>query len=526
MATGLYRKVGLAALIMTASVFLSRVLGVLRESTIAAIGGAGIAVDAYKVAFVLPEILNHMLASGFLSITFIPIIAKYLADGDHAGGWRIASLILTLFGLLLSALILVAMLFAPELITLLAAGRDDPEFRTLAVRMTRILLPAQLFFFAGGIFMAVQFAKERFFIPALAPLIYNLGIIVGGMLLASRMGVEGFAWGALGGALIGNCLVQLIGAGRAGMRYFPAFDWRHPDVRRYLLMTLPLMLGLTMTFSTEIFSKFFGSFLPAGAIAHIDFAWRIMLMLVAFFGQAAGVASYPFLARMAAEKRLADMNQLLNDALRYLALVIPVSILVFVLRHEIVRLLFERRAFLPSDTEATAMALAGMLLGAAAFAAQTVVNRGFYATRNTWLPSVYGSLAVIASLPLYWFGLKVLGVLGVGLAISCSAVCQVVVLFAVWNRRIDNPGSRAVYTFYGKIILMSLPVAGLLMLTQRLLLQRIDIAAVTGNVALIAIQGIFFILMMAIATWVFRIDEARVLWRKAAQRAMRGRKTE
>jgi putative peptidoglycan lipid II flippase len=524
MAAGMYRKVGLAALIMTASVFLSRVLGVLRESTIAAIGGAGIAVDAYKVAFVVPEILNHMLASGFLSITFIPIIAKYLADGDHAGGWRIASVILTLFGLLLSALILVAMLFAPELITLLAAGRDEPEFRALAVRMTRILLPAQLFFFAGGIFMAVQFAKERFLIPALAPLIYNMGIIVGGILLAPRLGVEGFAWGALGGALIGNCLVQLIGAGRAGMRYFPDFNWRHPDVRRYLLMTLPLMLGLTMTFSTEIFSKFFGSFLPAGAIAQIDFAWRIMLMLVAFFGQAAGVASYPFLARMAAEQRLAEMNHLLNDTLRYLALVIPVATLVFVLRHEIVRLLFERRAFLPSDTEATAMALAGMLLGAAAFAAQTVVNRGFYAMRNTWLPSVYGSAAVIASLPLYWFGLKVLGVLGVGLAISCSALCQVLVLFAVWNRRIDNTGSRAVYAFYGKIILMSLPVAGLLMLTQRFLLQRIDIAVVTGNVALIAIQSIIFILIMAVATWMFRIKEARLLWHKAAQRARRGRK--
>jgi putative peptidoglycan lipid II flippase len=113
---------------------------------------------------------------------------------------------------------------------------------------------------------------------------------------------------------------------------------------------------------------------------------------------------------------------LLNNTLRYLALVIPVSFLVFVLRHEIVRVLFERRGFLPDDTQATALALAGMLVGAAAFAAQTVVNRGFYAMQNTLLPSVCGTVAVVASLPLYWFGLTTLGVLGIGLAISCSAL--------------------------------------------------------------------------------------------------------
>jgi putative peptidoglycan lipid II flippase len=524
MTGGVYRKVGVAALIMTASVFLSRVLGVLRESTIAALGGATAAVDAYKVAFVLPEILNHMLASGFLSITFIPIIARYWADGDQAGGWRVASVILTLFGLALSVLVVAAMVLAPGLITLVAPGRTDPLFQAMAVRMTRILLPAQLFFFAGGIFMAVQFARERFLLPALAPLIYNLGIILGGLLLAPRMGVEGFAWGALAGALAGNFLLQVIGAAKAGMRYVPAFDWRHPDLKRYILLTLPLMLGLTATFSTEIFSKLFGSFLPEGAIAHIDFAWRIMLMLVAFFGQAVGVAAYPFLARLAADKHLADMNRLLNNTLRYLALVIPVSFLVFVLRHEIVRVLFERRGFLPDDTQATALALAGMLVGAAAFAAQTVVNRGFYAMQNTLLPSVCSTVAVIASLPLYWFGLTTLGVLGIGLAISCSAFVQVLVLFAVWNRRSNNTGARGVYLFYGKSLLVSLPVAGLLMMTHRLMLQWIDGAAFFGSLALIAIQGLFFILFMAAATWLFNMEEARMLWHRIAQRATQRRK--
>jgi putative peptidoglycan lipid II flippase len=518
MSRNVYRKVGLAALIMMSSIFLSRLLGVLRESFLAALCGAGTAVDAYKTAFILPEILNHIAASGFFSITFIPIFARYLAEKDEAGGWRILSVILTVFGALLCVLILTAMLMAPELMALLAPGRPDPLFQAMAVRMTRILLPAQLFFFIGGIFMAVQFARERFFLPALAPLIYNLSIIAGGAALASRFGVEGFAWGALAGALIGHFCLQLFGVKKLGLRFRPAFDWRHPDLRRYVLLTLPLMFGLTMTFSTEIFQKVFGSFLPEGAITHVDFAWRIILMLVGFFGQAVGVAAYPFLARMASEKRWDEMNRLFNNTLRYLALVIPVSFLVFVLRHEIVRVLFERWQFSAADTRATALALAGMVVGAFAFSAQTVVNRGFYAMQNTLLPAVYGSIAVVLSLPLYWVGLRTLGVLGIGLAISCSALAQVLVLFAIWNHRSHNTDSGAVYRFYGRMLLAALPITGVLMLTQRQLLQWIAHESLFGSIAVIVVQSALFLILMAGAARIFNIEEARQLWRKITSR--------
>jgi putative peptidoglycan lipid II flippase len=341
-------------------------------------------------------------------------------------------------------------------------------------------------------------------------------------LLAARIGVEGFAWGALGGALIGHLGLQMVGAAKRGMRFRPVFDWRHPDLRRYILLTLPLMFGLTMTFSTEIFSKFFGSFLPAGAITHIDFAWRIILMLVGFFGQAVGVAAYPFLARMAAERRTDEMNRLFNNTLRYLALVIPVSLLVFVLRHEIVRILFERYQFTAADTDATALALAGMVVGAVAFAAQTVVNRGFYAMQNTLLPALYSSVAVILSLPLYWIGLKTWGVLGIGLAISFSAMAQVLLLFMVWNRRSGNSGSRGVYRFYAKSLLISLPVTGVLMLTQYQLGQWIPTAPFLGSLLLIALQSCVFLLLMAAATWAFNIDEARVLAGKILLRVKGG----
>ena len=144
-----YKNIGIATLIMMGSIFLSRVMGYFREMTIAAMAGANSAVDAYRVAFVLPEILNHVLASGFLSVTFIPIFSGYLAKEDEVGGWRIFSVIVTTFGLLLIALIVLCMIFTPRIVPLLAFGRKDPEFLQMATHMTRIILPAQLFFFVG-----------------------------------------------------------------------------------------------------------------------------------------------------------------------------------------------------------------------------------------------------------------------------------------------------------------------------------------------------------------------------------------
>jgi len=204
----MYKKVGLASLIMMASVFLSRLTGLIREQVIAYIGGIGGGVDAYQVAFIIPEILNHIVASGFLSVTFIPIFSHYLVRNKEEEGWRVFSLIFTGFGSVLLLLITIACVFARGFVEILAPGLDDPVLIERAVRMTRIIIPAQFFFFSGGMFMAVQFAKEKFFIPALSPLLYNLGIICGGLLLGTRMGMEGFSWGVLGGAFIGNDAVH------------------------------------------------------------------------------------------------------------------------------------------------------------------------------------------------------------------------------------------------------------------------------------------------------------------------------
>jgi putative peptidoglycan lipid II flippase len=212
MTTSVFRKIGIASFIMMGSVFASRVIGLVREMAIAWAGGAKAGVDAYQIAFALPEILNHVVASGFLSITFIPIFARYVSQGKDAEGFAVFSLVFNGFGMILAAGIACAMIWAPFFVGILAPGIQDPATFDMAVRMTRIILPAQFFFFAGGLFMAVQFAREKFFIPALAPLIYNLGIICGGIFLYPYLGMEGFAWGVLAGAFAGNFVLQWAGA--------------------------------------------------------------------------------------------------------------------------------------------------------------------------------------------------------------------------------------------------------------------------------------------------------------------------
>ena len=507
MTKSIYRKVGIASALMMASVLLSRVIGLFREVVIAYTGGAGASVDAYQVAFVIPEMLNHAVASGFLSVTFIPIFSRYLSQNREEEGWRIFSFILNGFGGLLIILIAGAVVFAPRLVALIAPGLRDPQTVAGAVYMTRIVLPAQFFFFAGGMFMAVQFAKERFFLPALAPLIYNLGIITGGVLLGPKIGMAGFSWGVLAGAFVGNFAIQYLGAMKIGLRYRVIFDFTHPDFRKYVFLTLPLMVGLTMTFSTEFFLKFFGSYLPPGNIASLNYGLRVMLILVGFFGQAVGVATFPFLARLSVEDRMDEMNRLLSTTLRYLSLVIPISALMIVLRNEVVMILFQRGRFDAAATSLTAHVLLFLMIGAFAFSAQTVVVRGYYAVQNTLFPALFGSAAVLLSIPLYIAGMTVMGVGGVALTISLSAILQVALLYVLWNRRSGNPESRRVYIAYGRMMVLGIGLGLSMEWLRRTLFGPAAGASIWVNLTTCLIMGGLFILAVSAAGYLFRIPE-------------------
>ncbi len=520
--THTFNKIGLASFIMMASVFASRIIGLGREAAIAWVGGAGASVDAYQLSFIIPEILNHVVASGFLSITFIPIFTRYITEGKDTEGFKVFSTVFNGFGLALVIFICISMVFSPEFIRILAPGLGNGPTFDMAVRMTRIIIPAQFFFFSGGLFMAIQFAKERFFIPALAPLIYNIGIIAGGLVLNKYIGMEGFAWGVLAGAFTGSFLLQFFGAKKCGLTYFFTWHLGHPDFKKYILLTLPLMLGLTMTFSTEILLKFFGSFLNEGSISAMNYALRIMFILVGFFGQAVGTASYPFMAKLAAKGDFTALNSLMNQALKFILLVMPFSVIFMVLRTEITAILYQRGAFGSQALETTAGVLPWFMAGAFAFAAQTIVSRGYFASQNTLFPALFSTICVIAGLPLIWAGMTLIGVKGVAAGLSLSVALTTGLLFEAWSRKTNNTGKWAVYQFFWVSLMLSVIVGILLELFHSFLLVPMFPAnGLIANLGKSAAIGLMFIVLLWILGLMFNINEIHLLYHRIYSKAIK-----
>jgi putative peptidoglycan lipid II flippase len=509
------KNIGKASLILMASVFLSRVLGLVREMTIAWVGGVGPDVDAYQIAFIVPEILNHASGSGFLSITFIPIFTHFLVTDREQEGWKSLSIILSGFGMMMALVLILTWVFAAQLLHWLAPGVSDPRVMAAAVHMTRIIVPAQGCFFIGGLLSAVQYAQGRFLFPALAPLVYNTGMILGGLTLGRRIGMEGFSWGVLAGAFFGHFLLQWIGARRVGLRLYPCFDLWHPILKRYLLTTLPLILGIGMSFSTEIFYRFFGSYLATGSIAALNYGLRIVFMLAGVFGQAVGTASYPYLSQLAAEGKHFEMNRLLNSTIRYLVLIIPVSVFLMVMRHELVVLLFQRGRFDLEATRITAGLLPWVLAGSFAFSAQTLVVRGYYAMQNTLTPSLIGTMVALLCVPIFVLFMKGFGTVGVAFSLSLSAWLQVGILYGLWAKTHAHPDHALVYRAIGKMIGIGIVLGAILEPIRGLLRQLL--AALTEvhlSLALCASMSLLFLVLMSGAAKLLHIEEWNALLRR------------
>ena len=421
---------------MMASVLLSRVAGMFREMTLANLGGAGSEMDAYVAAFLIPELLNHFLAGGFLSVTFIPIFQKYIAANDEAGAWKTFSNMITVGTAVFAAALPAAVIFAPNLLSLTGFANQPPETFALTVRLTRIILPAQIFFYWGAFLMAVQYAKQKFFLPALAPLLYNVGIIAGGVTLYPVMGIEGFAWGVLAGAFAGNVAAQLPGALKIGMRYRFRFSPADPEFIHYIKLTVPLVAGLGMSFSNEIFFRYFASFLDSGAVAGANYALRTMMILVGVFGQASGVAFYPYLAKLAAEKAYGRMSELLNDTINKVALyLLPLTGVMMALAPQIIMILYEHGKFERQSTLETAPILTMYLTGAFATSVSILAARPFYAMQKTLLPMIVSTTVSILSVPLYYIFSRELGPKGLGLASGVAGTAQFLILYIIWEKK-------------------------------------------------------------------------------------------
>jgi putative peptidoglycan lipid II flippase len=447
----LNQRIAASAGIVMASILASRLLGFVREWAVAHQFGSSAVTDAYYTAFTLPDFVNYLVAGASLSITFIPVFAKYMAEDNEEEGWRVFSIVISSMVLLLLALVVVGEFFAPALLRIIAPGFNPAE-KEHAVFLTRLMMPAQIFFYLGSILSAVQYAKGRFLIPSLAPIIYNSGIILGGFLLASSIGIAGFSVGVLAGAFAGNFLLQIYGARRVGARFSPNLNVRHPGYRMFIKLAIPIMLALSVVFSDDWIIRWFGSYLVPASITWLSYAKILMRVPLGVIGQAVGVASFPFLAQLYAEKKYDELNRTLNTTMKgLLLLIVPVSALTIAVSRPLVYFVFSHTRLRAPDLNATAAALALFSVGMFAWGAQNILARGFYAGRNTLKPALIGTAVTFLNLPVYWLLVKPMQFKGLALASSIGISAYAIVLFVSLYRSTANKGAVEMAGFFLRI---------------------------------------------------------------------------
>lgn len=420
-----------AAAVVAGSVLLSRILGLGRDALLAALIGRTAETDLYVDAFLIPDFLNYLLAGAYLTITLVPILSRHLEAGDDRGASRAFTSVFRFMGLAVLALTGLMWIFAGRLVDLVFPGVDDPVRLT---SMTRLVLPAQVFLVAGALLMAVQYTHKRFVIPAIAPLVYNLGIIAGGLIgwAGGDPSPEAFLIGAVAGAAVGNFGLQWLGARRTGtwlMR--PAKG--ESAVGEYLWLALPLMIGQSVAVLDEQFVRIFGQ-VDTAATAALYFARRVNMVPVGVIAQAAGVAAFPFLASLAARGADEELIETTGRAARKTLFVAAAATAgLVVLARPMIRLFYQYGAFSSEDTELVATLLTIYAFSVPAWGMHQLLARHFYAKRKMWTPVLVGTVFTLVAIPA-WLGLyQVYDIEGYALASTLVMVAYSLGMLVAWG---------------------------------------------------------------------------------------------
>lgn len=440
--------------VLVASLFAAdKVLGLFRDAAVGHAFGASAELDAYYAAFELPDGLFTVIAGSAMATTLIPILAAHIGRGEHDHAWRLVSAVINLALLLVASVGAVAALFAPDVIRAVAPGFDAQQV-ALGAQLMRLVLLQTFLFTASGILVGVLRAYQHFLLPALAPLAYTLGRIVGVLWLAPRWGIFGLAWGGLGGAVI-YFLVLLPGLIRFRARWTPTLF--HPELRSVLALMGPRILGLGATYLNFVLPTFFGSRLADGAISAYEYGWRVMQFPETIIGTALGITVFPTLAELANAGDREGLRQTASWALRLmLALAVPAAMGLWVLGRPLTAMIFQRGAFGATTTERVYWGLQFFALGLIAHTALEVAGRLFYAQRDMWTPlwAALGGLAINALLG--WLLLAELSHGGIALANSLGAGAQVLFLLWIAHRRLDGIEGRALAVSLARTMAASL----------------------------------------------------------------------
>ncbi|MEM7033437.1 MAG: murein biosynthesis integral membrane protein MurJ [Chloroflexota bacterium] len=419
---------------------LSRLLGIVRDVVIANQFGASRQYEAYVAALTIPDFMFYVISGGALGSAFIPVFAQNLSQKDQAGAWQLASAILNWLFLILTTVAIIMAIFAPSLVAFTVGRGFDPVDQALAASLMRWLLISTVVFGISGLSMGILHAHQHFFLPALAPVIYNIAIILGAWLLSPIWGIYGLVIGVVTGA-IGHLLVQLPGLKAVHPRYQAILPTDNPSVREVGRLMAPRVLGLAAIQLNFVWDKTLASALIVGSLAGLERGWRIMLLPQGIIAQAVAAASFPTFAALVAEESWQELQNIVVITLRnVLYLTIPATVGLIVLSRPLIQLFYERGQFTPTDTVLTTWALGFYSLGLVGHSLVEIVTRVFYALHNTKTPVIIAIVAMGLNMILSWILMNLFAQwgwpphAGIALASSIAISIEMVWLLVQLNR--------------------------------------------------------------------------------------------
>lgn len=390
--------IAIAGAIMFISQFASKFLGILRDSIITGQFGLGDTNDAYRQAFMLPNILFFMISGGALSSAFIPIFSEYWHKDKKEEAWRLFSVVASNVIVILTVLMVGIWIFADPLYRHVLAQGQPNELYPLIVEMSRVLLPAQFSFFIGGMLLGTLYTQKVFAIPGLAPNIYNIGIIVGAVFISHFVepGIKGACYGATIGAFIGNLVIPYYVARKRGLKFKFEINFKHEGAGKVFRLMLPVILGLSLPAVFDLISNSLASPYPGGTNAILTNSNQLMQAPLGLFGQSLGLAIFPVLTKFYADSRMDLFKDQVQKTLRtVIYLAIPTSVLMAVMADNIAAAFFLHGKATPDKVLEIATCLRIFCIGIWAWCMHPILMRAYYSIQNTITPIIIGTATTV-----------------------------------------------------------------------------------------------------------------------------------
>lgn len=455
-------RIARAATTIGTGTLLSRILGFVRDMVIARFFGAGMAADAFFVAFRIPNLWRRLVGEGSLTISFIPVYTEYLTQRSEEETRKITHIAFTIAGVILFILTVLGIVFSPILIRIIAPGwfAEHPEKFQLTVTLNQIIFPYLFFMGLFALSMGILNSYRHFFAPAIAPIFLNISIIVSVLLFyhTFKIPVMTLALGVLAGGII-QFLFQIpfLRAKRISFRF--NFNFRHPAMKRIGLLMIPGLIG-TAVYQINVFvDTIFASFLPGGSVSYLFYADRLMEFPLGIFAIAIGMASLPSLSTLVSQGKMEEFKETLSFTFRLTAFIsIPAMVGLIALKTPIINLLFQRGVFDYGATKMTAKALFFYCVGLWAIAGTRTIAPAFYSLQDTRTPLKIGLICLGANVAFIAILIHPLKHGGLALATSLSSTLNLILLFWKLNSRLGKIDIRKNVKALLRDILCSIPM--------------------------------------------------------------------